>query len=134
MISTARTLAAVLLLTSVVAAGGAEAQTTVRHGGSSFYRGLLRVPRQPPISRVNSGHTYFGTVTRFTKTSFVMRLRNGRLVNVDASPAIAAGRYSTPFFAGKVVVVIGTIDRVALFHAQSVTRLSRLDISTDIDR
>jgi hypothetical protein len=127
-----RLLPASAILALSVASTGAEAQI-VRRGPSAFHRGLFLAPARP-IRPTGADHTIFGAIVRYTKSSFVLRLRTGRLINVDATAAISSGRYSAPLYVGKSVVVAGELDGHGILRAQSVTRMTRLDNSTTSDR
>jgi hypothetical protein len=76
----------------------------------------------------------FGRIELLGRTTFVLRLRSGRRLPVDASAAIASGRFSSPLFIGKVVVLTGTIRPNGIFDAVTVTRLLRLDTTTRPDQ
>jgi hypothetical protein len=78
-------------------------------------------------------HSAFGQIVRLGGTAIVLRLRSGRLLNVDATAAIDAGRTSEPLFVGKLVMVTGGIDSRGTFLAQTVTRMSNLDSPTRPD-
>lgn len=110
-------------------------------GAQTLRRPTFAVPSHPlvavtPVPAVPSGpnHQVFGTITKLTKTEFVMRTRAGRLIDVDAAPAIAAGLYSAPLFVGKVVVVSGPTDAHGVMYAKTIIRMTRIDDSTMRDR
>jgi hypothetical protein len=111
---------------------GANAQV-VRHP-SAFHRGLLLTPVQP-IRPAGVAHTIFGSIAKMTtRKSFLLRLRSGRVLPVDATAAMASGRYSAPLYIGKQVVVGGALDARGLFVAQRVTRMTQIDRTTPEDR
>jgi hypothetical protein len=136
MISSARGLAALSLLAAALGASGAGAQT--------LRRTTFAVPRHPLVAAtpVPAGtalpagptHQVFGTISKLAKTEFVLRTRAGRLIDVDAAPAIAAGLYSAPLFVGKVVVVSGPLDAHGVLYAKTIIRMTRIDDSTLRDR
>jgi len=133
MISSPRRTAALGLIAAALAATGAGAQT--------LRRPAVLTPRAPvatpvPATTVPSGptHQIFGTISQLAKTQFVLRLRTGRTINVNAADAISSGRYSAPLFVGKVVVVTGPLDAHGVLYAQTVVRLTRIDESTLRDR
>jgi hypothetical protein len=79
-------------------------------------------------------HFAFGEITKLERPVFVLRLRDGRTLDVDATAAIQSGRYSAPLFAGKFVVVKGDLDARGVMHAETVTRIERVDDATPKDR
>ena len=114
------------------ATGGAGAQL-VRSGPSAFHRGMLIV-RPVPGRRDPREHEVYGHIVLVQKRALTLRLRSGRIVNVDTTAAIAAGRFSAPLFPGKIVLAAGTLDARGTLLAQSITRLTRLDAATAGDR
>ena len=123
----ARALGATALLAATFATA-ASAQTAIR------IHPVIR-PRTVPTSLPMSAfaHGAFGRIARLQTTSFVMRLRSGRLLNVDASDAIASGRVSAPLYVGKAILVTGTLDARGTFVAQTVTRMEHIDSETRAD-
>ena len=101
-------------------------------------RGAPSTTRVVPQARTNalahSTHTLYGTIASVKGPRLVVRTRGGRLQQVDASDALAAGTYSAPLFIGKVVAVGGFYDASKMLHAQTVTRMTRLDPTTGADR
>jgi len=95
---------------------------------------LHAVPRPAPLAAKAPEHAVFGTIASLKGARFVLRLRTGRTLPVDASAAIASGRFSAPLFVGKIVVVTGTLDAAGTLHALTVTRFTRLDERTPRDR
>lgn len=79
-------------------------------------------------------HVFYGTLSSVRGAALVLRTRRGVLQRVDAAQALATGTVSAPLFAGKIVAVSGYFDNAHVLHAQSVTRLVRLDVSTAADR
>jgi hypothetical protein len=75
-----------------------------------------------------------GTILRVTGANLVVALRTHRLLHVDASTAIASGRYSEPLFAGKFVIIEGNYGREGTLFATSITRLPRIDSESPQDR
>ena len=104
-----------------------DAQST-RH-----YDVIRSQPRATPLPASAFAHSAFGEIVRMGPTVFVLRLRSGRPLTVDATEAIQAGRTSEPLFVGKLVVVTGSLDSRGTFEAQTVTRLSNLDSPTRPD-
>jgi hypothetical protein len=90
--------------------------------------------RPVPVAAKAPEHAVFGTIASLKGTRFVLRTRIGRALPVDASAAIASGRFSAPLFVGKVVVVTGALDAAGTLHAVTVTRFTRLDERTPRDR
>jgi hypothetical protein len=121
----ARMLVALTLaaLPAVAAADDVRPQTPV-------VRSVAPAPAVPNGTQ----HTAFGEITRLTKTTFSMRLRTGKTLQVDAASAIASGRYSAPLFVGKAVVVTGPLDAHGTLYAQTVTRMTEIDDRTPRDR
>jgi hypothetical protein len=85
-----------------------------------------------PLGSAN--HRLYGRIGALRGNLFVLLLRDGKTVNVDAGEAVKTGRYSAPLFVGKYVVVTGPSDVSNVVHADSVTRLQRLDDMTFKDR
>jgi hypothetical protein len=79
-------------------------------------------------------HFVFGEIAKLVSPRLVLRLRDGRLLDVDAAAAIESGRFSAPLFAGKLVVIEGRLDALGVMHAESVTRTPRIDEATPKDR
>jgi hypothetical protein len=79
-------------------------------------------------------HVVVGTILRVTGSSLVVELRTRRLLHVDASTAIASGRYSQPLFVGKFVIIEGSYGRDGTLFANSITRLPRIDSESPQDR
>jgi hypothetical protein len=96
-------------------------------------RGVAAAPVvRPPRG---ASHLAFGEIARLvTHAGFVLRLRSGKTVNVDATAAAASGRFSEPLYVGKPVVVKGQFDARGTLYAQSVTRMTRVDDRTPPDR
>ena len=87
-----------------------------------------------PAAEPRPPHFVFGTLVAIRGSALTMRTRRGILLNVDAAAAIAAGTYSAPLFVGKIVVLGGSFEGPRTFHAQTITRIPRLDASTGPDR
>jgi hypothetical protein len=123
-----RRLATLTLAFSGVALGTASAQST-------RYAPAIRhvAPAPTPLPASAFTHGAFGEIARLEPSGFVLRLRSGRALVVDASDAIASGRYSAPIFVGKLVLVTGAIDGAGHFRAETVTRMARIDSSTRAD-
>jgi hypothetical protein len=88
--------------------------------------------RLSPTAR--AAHVVYGTLSSVRGAALVLRTRRGVSQRVDAAGALASGSFSAPLFAGKIVAVTGYFDAARVLHAQSVTRLTRLDPSTAADR
>jgi len=121
------TATSVALAWTLVPIAPTEAQST-RHPDV-----IRSQPRPTPMPASAFAHSAFGEIVRMGPTVFVLRLRSGRPLTVDATEAIQAGRTSEPLFVGKLVVVTGNIDSRGTFEAQTVTRLSNLDSPTRPD-
>ena len=76
--------------------------------------------------RKRGPHTFYGTIVSLNGTQLVLKRRNGRLQNIDASVAIADNAYSQPLFVGKVVVIDGSVSG-GIFTAAHIYRLTDLD-------
>jgi hypothetical protein len=116
------------LAASTFAVGTASAQS-VRYAPS-----IRRAAPPTPLPAAAFAHDVFGEIVRLYPSGFVMRLRSGRALTVDASSAIASGRFSQPLFVGKIVLVTGGIDSRGTFLAETVTRITRIDNTTRADR
>ena len=85
--------------------------------------------RSVPAARwhgfTSGSHTLYGTIVGIDRSLLSIRLRNGRVVAVDASGAIASGSYSMPLFVGKSVCVDGAF-RGATFVAAHIFRTAGL--------
>jgi hypothetical protein len=79
-------------------------------------------------------HRFFGVLERANGTAITLRLRNGRLLAVDAAPAFALDRVAEPLFAGKPTVVEGDFSANGLFHANAVKRAAPRPASWGLDR
>ncbi len=95
-------------------------------------RGAIDLARPTPPPSVR--HDIFGTIASVRGSTLLVRMRTGKLLAVDAAPAIAAGTYSAPLFVGKIVLVRGSFDAARTLHAQTVVRIERLDARTAPDR
>jgi len=73
----------------------------------------------------HSPHTMYGTIASINGETFVLQLRNGRSIEVDASTAIASDAYSAPLFVGKAVTVEGR-RHGRLFYADDIVRVETL--------
>lgn len=91
-------------------------------------------PRTRSTPEPKAVHLVFGTLTSVKGAALVLQTRHGVLLRVDASAALAAGTYSAPLFAGKIVAIGGYFDGAHVLRAQSVTRLTKIDPSTTPDR
>jgi len=94
-------------------------------------RGAVSPARSTDVPRPL--HFVFGTLVAIRGSELTMRTRRGILLKVDAAAAIAAGTYSAPLFVGKVVVLGGSYEGPRTFHAQTITRIPRLDATTGPD-
>jgi hypothetical protein len=119
--------AALALLAAMASVQGADAQS-VRYAPS-----IRRSAPATPLPASAFAHDVFGEIVRLNPSGFILRLRSGRALTVDASSAIASGRFSQPLFVGKIVLVTGGIDSRGTFLAQTVTRITRIDSTTRAD-
>lgn len=72
----------------------------------------------------------FGTIVAIDGTTLSVRRRNGRLLTVDASTAIANDDYSYPLFVGKTVAIDGSFSTKTTFaasHVDAITSLQSLE-------
>ncbi len=77
-------------------------------------------------------HVIYGQITALSGSTIRLRLRSGRLADVDARAAIAAGNYSAPLFVGKLVSVDGIMSTGGKFTASHVFRVNNLaNLSVD---
>lgn len=67
-------------------------------------------------------HRFFGLLQSARGTLLTLRLRNGRVIAVDAAPAFASERVAEPLFAGKATVVEGAFAPNGTFVADAVKR------------
>lgn len=67
-------------------------------------------------------HRLFGFITALKGTSVTIRIRSGKLVQIDASAAIANNRVSEPLYLGKAVVVHGGFGLQGKFVASVLAR------------
>ena len=129
-------LAALVVATTVAPLGvAAQSRPLPQH---QISRGAPSTTRVAPHVRTDATgrttHLVYGTISSVKGPALLVRTRGGRLQPVDASAALAAGTYSAPLFVGKVVAVGGYYDTSKTLHAQTVTRMTRLDSSTSADR
>lgn len=68
----------------------------------------------------------YGSIAAINANVLVIRLRNGRLQNVEVAAAIAHGDYSAPLFIGKPVSIDGDV-RNGTFTAAHVFSLPNLN-------
>jgi hypothetical protein len=122
-----RNVVSLALAASTLAAGTASAQS-VRYAPA-----IRRAAPPTPLPASAFAHDVFGEIVRLYPTGFALRLRSGRTLTVDASSAIASGRFSQPLFVGKIVLVTGGIDSRGTFLAETVTRITRIDNTTRAD-
>ena len=122
-------LAAVLAAASVASPGAAQTRPLPQR---QLSRGAVSTVRATPEPKTT--HVVYGTIASLKGASLVVRTRSGRMQSVDATSALAAGTYSAPLFVGKVVAVGGSFDASHVLHAQTVTRMTRLDPTTGPDR
>jgi len=87
-----------------------------------------------PYVSAGSQHRYFGLLQSTNGTAIMLRLRDGRLLAVDASEAFALNRVSEPLFAGKSTVVEGIFAANGVFHASAVKRAAPRPASWGLDR
>jgi hypothetical protein len=120
---------ALLGLALALLVGGAGAQTMSIRPHAEDIR-----PGHPMATPVPRTHVVAGTIAKVSGRELFVELRSRRLVHVDASPAIASGRYSDPLFVGKVIVIEGTYARDGTLVATSITRLPRIDETVPLDR
>jgi hypothetical protein len=78
-------------------------------------------------------HRFFGWLVDVNGSLLTLQLRNGKLLRVNAAPAIALNRVSFPFYHRKPTVVTGTLSGGVL-NATSVTRAVPQSAGWDIDR
>jgi hypothetical protein len=122
-----RNIVPIALAASTFAGGMASAQS-VRYAPA-----IRRSAPPTPLPASAFAHDAFGEIVRLNPTGFSLRLRSGRTLTVDASSAIASGRFSQPLFVGKIVLVTGGIDSRGTFLAETVTRITRIDNTTRAD-
>jgi hypothetical protein len=131
-----RLLAAVALATVFGSLAPARAQHEMRRPAT--VRGVpVPIPTAAPVATplpVGPTHVAFGTIAKMTGPILTVILRNRRPVRVDATWAIANGYYSAPLFIGKLVVVEGRFGRDGTLFANTVTRMTKLDATTPLDR
>ena len=87
---------------------------------------LSRAPLETFHPRRRGPHTFYGTIVGMRGSQLVIKRRNGRLQNVDATQAIADDAYSLPLFVGKTVAIDGTFAR-GVFSAAHIYRITSLD-------
>jgi hypothetical protein len=111
-------LAVAVVVTRVAALGVA--------GAPASAAALSRMPVETFHPRRLGPHTFFGTIVGMRGSQLVIKRRNGRLQNVDATQAIADNAYSMPLFVGKTVAIDGTFTR-GVFSAAHIFRITSLD-------
>ena len=121
------TVAALALSAAMSSTHGADAQS-VRYAPA-----IRRIAPPTPLPASAFAHDVFGEIVRLYPGGFVLRLRSGRALTVDASSAIASGRFSQPLFVGKIVLVTGGVDSRGTVLAETVTRITRIDNTTRAD-
>lgn len=91
-------------------------------------------PRTVAVPAPRIVHDLSGAIEALGRTAFALRLRSGRLQRIDATDALASGRVSAPLYVGKLVDVTGSYDQRHVLHAETITRVPRVDASTPADR
>jgi hypothetical protein len=137
MTTPARALIALVLASLAIGGSSAGAQTLVRtlpnHRAVAAPSGVT--PPGKPKPYVIPPHTVYGQIARLSATSFLLKLRSGRLLTVDDSVAVASGHYSAPLFVGKYVEVAGSLGTTGVLVAETITRMQQIDPSnTRADR
>jgi hypothetical protein len=79
-------------------------------------------------------HRVFGLLQSARGSALTLRLRDGRLLAIDAAPAFAQKRVSAPLFAGKSTVVDGFFGPRGIFYATAVKRAAPQPTSWGPDR
>lgn len=89
---------------------------------------IVRATRPLARGRPLGPHHFFGTILAIRGGMLSVRRRNGMLVTVDASQAIASDNYSYPLFVGKTIAVDGRyLPKTFLAtHVNAVTSLRSL--------
>ena len=90
--------------------------------------------RAAATSALGPQHRFFGTLVGVTGSALVIRLRSGRLLNVDASSAFGLGHVSEPLFLGKPTVVDGTLGPNGTLAASAVRRAAPDRVNWGVDR
>jgi hypothetical protein len=124
---------AALLLAALSATTFACAASADPSPAARSHLGPIRAP-SAPVRTLGQDHEIFGEIAKLAKPFFTLRIRSGRILEVDASRAIATDEYSAPLFVGKLVVVKGKLDARGIIHADTVTRITHIDTSTAQDR
>ncbi len=138
MTTPARALIALVLASLSIGGSSAGAQTLVRtlpshNRAVNTPSGVT--PAGKPKPYVVPPHTVYGQIARLTATSFLLKLRSGRMLTVDDTLAVASGHYSAPLFVGKYVEVAGTVGTTGVLVAETITRMQQIDPSnTRADR
>lgn len=87
-----------------------------------------------PYPYARMPHIFFGTIVRVYPTALTLRLRNGRILLVDITAALRDGTYSAPLVPGRAVAVEGRSGVGGRLDAVRLTRVTRIDGSTQADR
>ncbi len=95
-------------------------------------RGAVTHAKTVPAPR--SPHDVSGAIVTLRSNVIALKLRSGRIVPVDATDAIASGRFSAPLYVGKLVDITGAYDAKHVLHAETITRVPRVNASTPADR
>jgi hypothetical protein len=75
----------------------------------------------------------YGKIQSIKGTMITLQTRTGRVVQVDAKPAMEAQR-SAPLVVGRAVAVKGTVDKAGIFHAETLQRAKDSSILWPADR
>jgi hypothetical protein len=75
----------------------------------------------------------YGKIQSIKGTMVTLQTRTGRVVQVDAKPAMEAQR-SAPLVVGRAVAVKGTVDKAGTFHAETLQRAKDSSILWPADR
>jgi hypothetical protein len=95
----------------------------------------LGVPRHVnATSATGPEHRFFGSLVSANGNLLVVRLRSGRLLDVDASAAFALKHVAAPLFVGKPTVVDGTLLANGVLAATAVKRAAPDRLNWGADR
>ncbi len=117
---------AVALAASAVSAAQAQRPLPIRMMTPQHAVAFPRVPAP--------AHRYFGLLQGANGAALLLRLRDGRVLRINASEAFALKRVSQPLFPGKPTVVEGAFGAGGVFQATAVKRAAPHPAAWDADR
>jgi photosystem II stability/assembly factor-like uncharacterized protein len=90
-------------------------------------------PGQAKTADKTTKNEIYGTIREIKGSRLTIENRAGKLVQVDAQPAVRANR-SAPLVVGHAIDAVGTLDKAGVFHADSVQHAKDSSTAWPADR